>query len=279
METAKPNKPSIGALASLLEEKQVLVLTGAGISTESGIPDYRGPESSQRRKEPILYQQFVGDVAIRQRYWARSLVGWPFIQQAQPNAGHKAIARLEGAGLVSGVLTQNVDGLHQAAGSRKVIELHGSLATVRCLVCHQLESRRQLQERMLALNPDFEAADTKLAPDGDAEIPPELIDRFQVPVCQRCGGLLKPGVIFFGENVPQERVARAWQMLSGADVLLVAGSSLAVFSGYRFVTRASETGKPVVIINDGPTRGDPQATLRISGRLGNILPELATMLV
>lgn len=282
-----------------LLSRPVLLLTGAGISTESGIPDYRGPSAPRRPGRPILYQEFLRSEAARRRYWARSAVGWPAVRAARPNRGHEAVARLERGGVTNGVLTQNVDGLHQAAGSRKVLELHGSLAWVRCLSCGLLEPRELTQERLLALNPalaeviaargaelrpDGDAelrpdGEAELRPDGDDELPAEFGEELLVPPCTRCGGVLKPDVVFFGENVPRERVARAYELLAEAGSLLVAGSSLTVLSGYRFVTAAGRDGKPVVIANDGPTRGDGDAGLVISGRLGTILPALAERLL
>ena len=281
-------KETLPQLTSHLQGRRVLVLSGAGISTESGIPDYRGPESSKKPRNPMRYQQFVGTEAARQRYWARSFRGWQRVHKAQPNAGHKALAQLEtrlkskgqleeGRGF-SGLITQNVDGLHQAAGSRNVLELHGSLAAVRCLACRGVESRRKLQERMRSANPALHVSATHIAPDGDADVSEEAIRSFNVPACERCGGVLKPDVVFFGENVPKARVLRAWDMYERADVLLVVGSSLTVFSGYRFVARAAKENKPVVIINAGPTRGDKDACLCVDARLGEVLPSLVETL-
>lgn len=261
----------------MLAGRSALVLSGAGVSTESGIPDYRGLGRTGPPRDPIRYQQFVGSHEVRQRYWARSLVGWPVIHRAQPNAGHRALAQLETHGVVGGLLTQNVDGLHQAAGSRSVLELHGSLAAVRCLTCRRIESRRSLQDRMFQLNPSFRTTDATVAPDGDADIANERIAGFSVPDCRRCGGVIKPDVVFFGENVPRERLELAWRMYERASALLVVGSSLTVFSGFRFVKRAVADGLPVVIVNDGPTRGDDLAILKVGGRLGRVLPGLAEL--
>ena len=269
-------------LTAHLQRRRVLVLSGAGISTESGIPDYRGPESSKKPRNPMRYQQFVGSEAARQRYWARSFRGWQRVHKAQPNAGHRALAQLETSLRESrsftGLITQNVDGLHQAAGSRNVLELHGSLAAVRCLSCRGVESRRKLQERMRLANPALHVRASEIAPDGDAEVSEEAMRRFNVPACLYCGGVLKPDVVFFGENVPKERVARAWTMFEQAEVLLVVGSSLTVFSGYRFVARAAKENKPVVIINAGPTRGDKDACLCVDAKLGEVLPSLVEKL-
>ena len=265
-------------LTNLLKNRRVLALSGAGISTESGIPDYRSPEQLAKPRNPTRYHQFVGSAAARQRYWARSFRGWTRVAEAQPNRGHEALAQLEANGTLSGLITQNVDGLHQVAGSQHVLELHGGLDRVRCLECGALEPRPRLQRRMLHLNPDFGAHILSPAPDGDADLPEMLIDGFVVPSCLRCRGVLKPDVVFFGENVPKTWVERAWQMLEEAEVLLVVGSSLTVFSGYRFVARAAREGKPVAILNRGPTRGDAEATLKLEGALGELLPALSEKL-
>jgi len=266
-------------LARLLEGRTVLVLSGAGISTESGIPDYRGPDSARRKGTPITYQEFVGSEAARRRYWARSFLGWPALRAKRPNAGHRALARLETAGAVHGVLTQNVDGLHQASGSRRVLELHGALAWVRCLRCGRLEARDALQLRLERLNPCFARGRAVMAPDGDAELAAGIEETFRLAGCRGCGGTLKPDVVFFGENVPRPRVARSWAMLERAEVLLVLGSSLTVRSGYRYVVAAVQARKPVALVNDGPTRGDGDASLRVHGRLGRVLPALAEWLL
>lgn len=266
-------------LAILLKGRRVLVLSGAGLSTESGIPDYRGPETILQARNPMRYQEFVGDAAARQRYWARSFRGWSNVERALPNRGHDALARLEKSSVVTGVITQNVDSLHTKAGSKKVLELHGSLARVRCLKCGREEPRLRLQRRLVHLNPDIETYPVDIAPDGDAELPQRLIAAFRVPSCLGCGGVLKPDVVFFGENVPKARVERAWHMLHAAEALLVTGSSLTVFSGYRFVAAAVRTGKPVAIVNLGETRGDKDAALKVAGPLGEVLPALAELLV
>ena len=266
-------------LADLLDERRVLVLSGAGCSTESGIPDYRGSDSQKKVRRPVLYQEFVRDPVARRRYWARSAVGWQRVANARPNAGHRALARMEKTGLVRGVVTQNVDGLHQAAGSGRVVELHGNLAEVACLECGAAEPRDALQRRLVDLNPDwsqpaeatapFEAAES--APDGDVELSADVESTFRVAACLRCGGVLKPAVVFFGENVPKEKVEAAWELFAGADVLLVVGSSLAVYSGYRFVLGAAERNVPVGIVNLGSTRGDKIARVRVHGRTGEVL--------
>ena len=278
LETDVPATGSIADAAALLQGKRLFILGGAGVSTESGIPDYRGPQSRKTPRNPMRFQQFVGSEAARRRYWARSFVGWQRVADARPNAAHRALAGLESTGSVTGLITQNVDGLHQAAGSRRVLELHGSLAAVRCLSCGAVSSRRVLQEKLRALNPEPSAGALELAPDGDAEVAGGLEATFRVPPCRLCGGVLKPDVVFFGENVPKRRVLRAYELLAEADALLAVGTSLTVFSGYRFVVQAAKEGKPVVIINDGETRGDNAATLKLGGRLGVVLPELAGQL-
>lgn len=270
---------TVADVTRVLEGKLFVVLSGAGLSTESGIPDYRGEGRDGPVRTPISFQQFVGSAQMRQRYWARSTVGWAAMHAREPNAGHRAVAQLERAGAVNGVITQNVDGLHQVAGSRNVVELHGSLARAACLRCARTERRDSLQQRLEQLNPALMAAEVRVLPDGDAEIDDALIEGFVVPDCLYCGGVLKADVVFFGENVPSERVTRSFDMLQQADALLVLGSSLAVRSGYRFVVSAKEAGKTVAIINHGPTRGDADADVRVEGRLGELLPQLTVALV
>ena len=267
---------SIPALAELLRGRRVAVLTGAGCSTESGIPDYRGPETRRRARNPIQYRAFRDDPTTRQRYWARSLVGWPRIRDARPNPAHLALASLERAGLLTGLITQNVDRLHHRAGQRGVEELHGALAEVVCLGCGAIEDREALQRRLHALNPDASHSATELAPDGDAELEPTR--PFVVPGCTRCGGVLKPHVVFFGEGVPRDRVDRAFAAVDAADALLVVGSSLAVFSGFRFVRHAARTGRPVAMVNLGPTRADDLTRVRVDAHAATVLPELARRL-
>ena len=291
------------ALRAALDAGRVAVLTGAGISTESGIPDYRGPSGALRRNHtPMTYQQFTGDPAFRRRYWARSHAGWRHIAAALPNAGHHAVAELERAGLLAGIVTQNVDGLHQAAGARAVVELHGSLARVLCSDCGDVSPRAQLAERLAAANPDFrgdlvdagvsgaeepdaDAAEVRDAgepdtrepevnPDGDAALAESRIERFVVVGCRRCGGRLEPDVVFFGATVPRGRVAAAMAVVESARLLLVLGSSLTVMSGYRFVLRAGQLGIPVAIVNQGPTRADARAGLIVDAPLGEVLPLL-----
>lgn len=252
--------------------QRVLVLTGAGCSTESGIPDYRDANGERKHAQPVTYQQFVGSEALRQRYWARSAVGWTRIANAAPNRAHHALARLEAGGFVHALITQNVDGLHGRAGSRRVIDLHGRLDTVSCLTCRALTSRAEVQSRLLDENPQLAgmAAET-LAPDGDAgvaHLDPSVV---RVPACANCGGILKPHVVFFGEGVPPARVAAAFAWLEAADALLVVGSSLMVFSGYRFVQAAARASKPIAALNLGRTRGDDLITLKVESPCGEAL--------
>lgn len=258
--------------------RRTLVLAGAGCSTESGIPDYRGPTTQMKKRSPVQYRQFVSSESWRKRYWARAVVGWPHFVAAAPNATHRALATLEATGHIPWLITQNVDGLHQRAGSRSVIELHGTLHQVRCLNCGNRVSRAEHQRALLDRNRFLLDAHAEVAPDGDAELAPELIERFEVLPCSRCGGVVKPDVVYFGENVPKDRVERAFSWVNSAEALVVVGSSLTVFSGYRFVRRAKERGIPIGILNLGPTRGDALADLKVEGRLGLVLPVLADSL-
>jgi len=242
---------SVQDLTALLSGKRVAVLTGAGISTDSGIPDYRGPETLRRARKPMRFQEYAASAEGRARYWARSMLGWPRFAAARPNAGHQALVELEHAGVVSGVITQNVDRLHHAAGSRRVVELHGALAEVRCLSCDAPEAREHLQERLAAQNPHLAAADAALAPDGDSDLEAHWYESFRVANCLACDGILKPNVVFFGESVPRHVVDQAMTLVDDADALLVVGSSLAVYSGFRFVRRAHERGMPIAIVTLG----------------------------
>ncbi|RCG28745.1 NAD-dependent protein deacetylase [Sphaerisporangium album] len=252
----------------------VVVLSGAGLSTESGIPDYRGPSGALVRHTPMTYQTFTGDASARRRYWARSHVGWRTIARAAPNAGHRAVAGLQERGLVSGIITQNVDGLHQAGGARGVVELHGSLDQVVCLGCGDLSSREELHHRLGEANPRFDAQADAVNPDGDVDLSDEEAERFLTVGCRACdGGVLKPDVVFFGETVPPDRVGACYAMVERARVLLVLGSSLTVMSGRRFVLRAAKLDIPVAIVNQGPTRGDDYATLTVDARLGEVLSD------
>lgn len=271
-------------LVGLLQGRRVAVLTGAGMSTDSGIPDYRGPDSPP--SNPMTIRQFTSDPEFRQRYWARNHVGWRHMAATLPNAGHRALAALERTGVVTGLITQNVDLLHTKAGSRHVINLHGTYAEVICLDCGHTMSRTALAELLEAANPGFlERAEAvggiAVAPDADAVIGDT--STFRIVDCPVCGGMLKPDIVYFGESVPKERVERAFAMVDSADALLVAGSSLTVFSGYRFVRHAAARGLPVAIVNRGPTRGDDLATVKLDNGcspmlalLADELPALAT---
>ncbi|MFC4149714.1 NAD-dependent protein deacetylase [Micromonospora mangrovi] len=264
------------ALTDLVAPGGVVVLSGAGLSTESGIPDYRGPSGAARRHTPMTFQAFTRDGDARRRYWARSHLGWRMIARAAPNDGHRAVARLQAAGLVTGVITQNVDGLHQAAGSAGVVELHGRLDEVVCLDCGNLTSREELDRRLREANPGFDAQVAVVNPDGDVELPDEAVAGFRPVDCGICGtGMLKPDVVFFGETVPAARVAECFTLVEQARALLVLGSSLTVMSGRRFVIRAAKQGIPVAIVNQGATRGDGHATLTLDVPLGRTLSALA----
>jgi NAD-dependent SIR2 family protein deacetylase len=270
----------VAPLADLLVEGGALVLSGAGLSTDSGIPDYRGATGSLRRHTPMTFQMFTRDPRGRHRYWARSYVGWRQIERARPNLGHRAVAALQQAGAVDAVVTQNVDGLHQAGGAREVVELHGGLDRTVCLACGDVAGRALLDARLRAANPGFrpEAGD-EVNPDGDVELPEEALDGFVMVDCLACGGgPLKPDVVFFGETVPRDRVETCFGLVDRARSLLVLGSSLTVMSGYRFVIHAAKRGIPVAIVNAGPTRGDAKADLKLDAPLGVVLPELARRL-
>jgi NAD-dependent SIR2 family protein deacetylase len=268
----------LDAFVELLAGGGVLVLSGAGLSTESGIPDYRGPDG-RRRVQPMQYSEFVGSSAARQRYWARSYVGWQRFSSAGPNAGHRAVAALQRAGVVGPVITQNVDGLHQAGGAVDVTELHGALERVVCLTCGDVTSRWHLDERMRQANPGYEVTSDEIRPDGDIALNDLDVEAFVVPLCLVCGrDTLKPDVVFFGESVPKPLVENCFGLTERARVVLVLGSSLAVMSGYRFVRRAAARGIPEGIITHGPTRGDGEATHRIDAPLGATLTELTRRL-
>ena len=275
MPPERNNQHNLKELAARLVEVPAQVLSGAGLSTESGIPDYRSPESLERRHEPLQFQEFRRSEAARQHYWARSHAAWRRMRSVKPNAGHLAVKKLQDAGAVRGILTQNVDGLHQQAGSRDVIELHGSLARVRCLDCGTPETITAYQERLALLNPGAARSEGELNPDGDSELSRTETAGFRPAACLICGGIMKTDVVFFGENVPVATVDRAWEQYAEAGALLVLGSSLAVRSGLRFAERAARDGKPVWIITDGVTRADGLADLKIAGRLGTTLSGLA----
>ena len=264
----------VARLAEWVADRGVVVLSGAGLSTDSGIPDYRGPSGATRRYAPMTYQTFTRDPAARRRYWARSHLGWRTIGDARPNTGHRAVARLQELAVVDGIITQNVDGLHQAGGAHRVVELHGNLARITCLDCGAISPRHELVERLSAANPGFAAAVTAINPDGDAELDDAELDGFAVVDCAGCGGLLKPDVVYFGESVPPDRVTRGFDLVARARTLLVLGSSLTVMSGRRFVLRAARDGIRVAIVNQGATRGEPYADLIIDAPLGMVLPDL-----
>ncbi len=254
-----------------LANKRIFALTGAGISTDSGIPDYRG--EGRVARHPMTYDVFMSSETARTRYWARSFVGWSRIEQATPNAGHFALAHAESLGRVTQLVTQNVDGLHQAAGSRSVIDLHGRLDRVRCMGCGAVTARAQLDERLQELNPMVSKdQNIEFTPDGDAEV--EVTADFRVPSCQKCNGVLKPDVVFFGESVPATRAEQALSLLDKAEALLVAGTSLTVNSGLRFARLAARAGKPIVIVNLGPTKADELAIAKIDASTSLALEKL-----
>ena len=261
-------------LVELLRGRNITVLTGAGLSTESGIPDYRGPDG-KRRVVPMTYGEFVASPANRQRYWARSFVGWRRFAGAGPNDGHRAVADLQRLGLVRAIITQNVDGLHQLAGARDVLELHGNLARARCLDCGETTHRADLDARLVEANPYFEVIAGELRPDGDVVLSEEAVAGFHIPRCLVCqSDLLKPDVVFFGESVPKPLVEQCFSYVEASSGLLVLGSSLQVMSGYRFVQRAAARGLPVAIVTRGPSRGDEKATIRIDAPLGVTLSRI-----
>jgi NAD-dependent SIR2 family protein deacetylase len=266
-------------LVALLTGRRVAVLTGAGISTDSGIPDYRGPDSPP--SNPMTIRQFTSDPVFRQRYWARNHIGWRHMDDTAPNAGHRALTALERAGVVTGLITQNVDRLHTKAGSQHVIDLHGTYAQVACLDCGYTMSRAALAEQLEALNPGFierseAVGGLAVAPDADAIVADTT--SFRYLDCPRCGGMLKPDIVYFGESVPKDRLVQSYSLVEQAEALLVAGSSLTVFSGYRFVRHAAAAGIPVAIINRGHTRGDDLADVKVDGGCSEILTLLASEL-
>lgn len=252
-----------------------MALSGAGLSTESGIPDYRGPTGRTRNAQPMTYQTFISSAAARQRYWARAHVGWRAMKTAEPNAGHLAVTELQRRGLLTSIITQNVDGLHHRAGASRITELHGSLYRVRCLSCGERTSRADLDGRFAEANLDWAPTGT-MNPDGDAALTDDQVSSFRVVECGACGGILKPDVIFFGENVPPERVASCYEAVAASRGLLVLGSSLTVLSGFRFVRHAASLGIPVVIVNQGPTRGDALAQAVLDAPLGETLTALVS---
>ena len=269
-------------LASLADfvraHPRLQVLTGAGVSTGSGIPDYRDGEGAWKRRPPVSHQDFMADPAVRRRYWARSLLGWPQIAAARPNPAHRALAALDAAGRVSQLVTQNVDGLHQRAGSPRVLELHGSIHAVTCMDCGAAHARAGVQADLAAANPRFATLRGAPAPDGDADLEADSYADFAIPACTACGGLLKPDVVFFGDGVPRPRLDLAWEALAQSDALLVVGSSLMVYSGYRFCLKAAELGQPIVAVNLGRTRADALFTLKVESACGPALEQLEQLL-
>ncbi len=273
------NRPSPELLERLAGGRRVVVISGAGCSTPSGISDYRDEAGGWKRPPPVQMQDFLTQEEARRRYWARSMLGWPVMAQARPNAAHRALAALERIGIVVGVVTQNVDGLHQRAGHRRVLELHGALADVVCLECGALSPRAELQRWLEAENAFVLRAPSAAAPDGDADLGGQLdLSAFRIPSCRICGGLLKPDVVFYGDSVPRDRVARAYALVESADVVLIAGSSLMVYSSFRFCRRARELGIPLVAVNRGVTRADPWLACKADADCAELLPTLAAAL-
>jgi NAD-dependent SIR2 family protein deacetylase len=258
--------------AFLQRHRQVLVLTGAGISTASGIPDYRGRDGVRRGRAPVQGPEFRKSEAVRKRYWARSMIGYPTLARAEPNAAHRAIAQLQADKLLGALITQNVDGLHQRAGSDEVLELHGNIHHVVCLDCHASFARSVVQRMLEELNPGVKGIAAAAAPDGDAHLEPEELEHFEVPRCVHCGGTLKPDVVFFGDGVAPAATSEALARMEAADALLVVGSSLMVFSGFRFCRMAAASGKPIAAINQGITRADDLLTLKFDASAEVLLP-------
>ncbi|MFJ6462304.1 NAD-dependent protein deacetylase [Streptomyces sp. NPDC091387] len=274
-EDLPPATTDLEPITDALSTGGVLVLSGAGISTESGIPDYRGEGGSLSRHTPMTYQDFTASAQARRRYWARSHLGWRTFGRARPNAGHRAVAAFGRQGLLAGLITQNVDGLHQAAGSEDVVELHGSLDRVVCLSCGTFTSRHELARRLEEANAGFQPVAATINPDGDADLTDAQIGDFRTVACTVCDGVLKPDVVFFGEAVPPQRVEDCRELVREASSLLVLGSSLTVMSGLRFVRQAAQAGKPVLIVNRDPTRGDRHAVTRVALPLGTALTTVA----
>lgn len=273
--TGPATDAQLDALASFVGSyDRLFVLSGAGCSTESGIPDYRDPDGTWKRGRPVEFRPFVTDPLVRARYWARSLIGWARFGAARPNAAHLALAALERAGLIGILVTQNVDRLHQAAGSRRVIDLHGRLDRVVCLTCRHGFRRTHWQERLASLNAVWAGLDASIAPDGDADLDVADFGGFTVPDCPRCGGVIKPDVVFFGESVPPWRHAQARASLVDSAAMLVVGSSLMVYSGYRYAVAASRAGIPIAAVNLGVTRADHMLTLKVEAPVGSTLSAL-----
>lgn len=279
MEDIDAAAASLAVLADFAtRHRRLFVLSGAGCSTESGIPDYRDEKGEWKRPSPVTFQAFMGEEATRKRYWARSLIGWPTMALARPGLAHRALAQLEVSGRIELLLTQNVDGLHEAAGSRNTIDLHGRIDTVRCMSCETRSPRAELQLDLRRRNPAWATLEARVAPDGDADIDGRDFSSFDVPTCSVCTGLLKPDVVFFGESVPRDRVAAAFAALNESDAMLVVGSSLMVYSGFRFVQAAAAGGKPIAAINLGRTRADDLFALKAEVPVGETLAALVEAL-
>jgi NAD-dependent SIR2 family protein deacetylase len=277
--SAPEKQTAIDQLAGYFESyRNLFVITGAGISTESGIPDYRDENGDWKRKSPITHQQFVREVPFRKRYWSRSMVGWKMMKQASPNRGHLALTELEKSGWLQVIVTQNVDGLHQQAGSQHVVDLHGSIARCICLQCGDLILRKDLQYTLESINPEFAELTATSAPDGDADLNGQTLEKFQVPDCQICGGILMPDVVFYGGSVPKTRVAYLLQQLARADALLVIGSTLTTYSSYRYCLAGAAQHKPIIAINSGLTRADHLLSLKVRTHCGEVLHSLASHL-
>lgn len=254
----------------LRDNATVTVITGAGISTDSGIPDYRDNEGEWKRTPPVQHQDYMRSEGVRKRYWARSLFGWPVLYHAQPNPAHYTIAELQQQGLIGGIITQNVDGLHQKAGATNVINLHGYANDMVCMNCHEMTPRLEMHERSLSMNPEFAALEAAAAPDGDADLEADF-ENFKIADCRRCGGILKPDVVYFGDNVPRSRVEEAQKSLQDSNALLAIGTSLMVFSGYRFARQAHQNNQPVALLTLGRTRADDLAALKLNCAIKDVL--------
>ncbi|XP_055902739.1 NAD-dependent protein deacylase Sirt4 [Eupeodes corollae] len=261
----------------LMSKPNIVVLTGAGISTESGIPDYRSAGVglyARSNHRPVQHMEFVKSQAIRQRYWARNFVGWPTFSSTEPNVTHHALARFEREGRIQGIVTQNVDRLHTKAGAKNVVELHGSGYVVKCLSCEYRIDRHEFQNILNTINPEFKDAPDMVRPDGDVEIPLDYIENFKIPSCPDCGGNLKPEIVFFGDSIPKDRAHKVAEMIYNSDGLLVLGSSLMVFSGYRMVLQNKDLNLPVAIVTIGETRADHLAEIKLSAKCGDVIPKL-----
>lgn len=276
--TSTPTAPDADLASWLAARHHVVAITGAGVSTASGIPDYRDAEGRWKRQAPVTWQAFTASEAVRHRYWARSYAGWSHVASVRPNAAHEALATLQTRGRVAGIITQNVDRLHQRAGSHPVIDLHGRLDVVVCLSCATRYRRDWLQRRLAALNPGWSDRSDRIAPDGDADIEGVDFDAFRYPDCPRCGGMLKPDVVFYGESVPAARRQRAEALVAAADGVLVAGSSLMVWSSFRLVRAAHARGTSIAAINRGHTRADDLLDVKCDGDVGAVLQQVLAML-